>query len=189
MRRARSSATARSVTTISASRPIARTSSATDSRRSSLRAASTTVAPSRAKPSAIERPRPGPIPETMAIRRVTESCVTECSGVVATAVLEPLRQLDRWVRQRRDAAVGKKLVEPVAVGFPRAGIAHHHFVELDAFGPGRERAERRPQWQIDVRAGGAPTIAAREPATQYVDDLMAVVAVPMHDHARIPPRV
>src|SRR5215470_4054918 len=52
--------------TASARRPSAVTSLATSSRRPAVRAASTTSAPSRAQASAIDRPRPGPTPETTA---------------------------------------------------------------------------------------------------------------------------
>lgn len=98
-------------------------------------------------------------------------------------------QIDRRVGELHDAALGEELVIAVRVGGERARVAHHHLEEHDAVRSRDEGSERVALVERDVRARRAVPFAARHLAVDDEDDVIAVVAVGLHDHAGIPPGV
>ena len=86
-------------------------------------------------------------------------------------------------------ALGEEPLVALEVGRERARVAHHHLEQLDPVGAGDERPERVALVERDVCALRAVHVAARHLALEHEHDVVAVVAVRLHDHARIPFRV
>src|SRR5690348_10408043 len=87
----------------------------------------------------------------------------------APRVLEPPWHVDRWIRELLHVAFGEELLVTVGIGRERTRVAHHHFEELDALGPGDERAERVALVERDVRALHTAHVAARHLAVEHED--------------------
>ena len=85
-------------------------------------------------------------------------------------------------RSRRNSAYA------VEIGGERAGVAHHHLEERDAVGAGDEGPEGVTLVERDVRAGRAVHVTAGHVAPDHEDHVIAVVAVRLHDHPRVPLR-
>ena len=79
----------------------------------------------------------------------------------------------------------EQLDHRVLVIGPRAGVAHHHLVQLGAVGAGFEGSERRTEWQFDVVAGAEVDVSTPDRTAQHEQGVRAVVAVVAHDHARV----
>ena len=99
---------------------------------------------------------------------------------------EPLGHVDRRVRQLADAPLGEHLLVTLEVGGEGPRVAHHHLEQGDALRPGDERPERVALIERDVGAGGAMHVAARHVALEHEHDVVAVVAVRLHDHPGVP---
>src|SRR5690242_13489636 len=101
-------------------------------------------------------------------------------------VLEPLGHVDRRVRELPDAPPGEEPLVPVEVGGKGTWVAHHHLEEGDAVWARHERSERVALVEREMGAGGAADVAACHLARHDEHDVIAVVAVRLHDHPRVP---
>src|SRR6476659_10160281 len=92
------------------------------------------------------RRRGRPVPSTTKpLRTIRSKSLTAArtppGSRLAPCVLDPRRHVDRRIRQLLHVAVGEETLVTLGIGRERPRVAHHDLEQLDALGPGDERAE------------------------------------------------
>ena len=104
---------------------------------------------------------------------------------VPARILEPVTELERRIGQGRDAARLDLGVVQLLLIAPAAELAEAQLPARRAFGSGDDRAERGAERHVDMGSRGVPFTADPCTAVEDEDDVIAAMAVPSHDHARL----
>lgn len=101
-------------------------------------------------------------------------------------VLEVVGCVEGWVGELFDAVFGEQRPEAVFVGGDGEGVVEPGLEHDAAFVPvGYQRSEGGAFLEHDERAGRAVSATDVDGALEYVDEVVAAVAVAFDDHARV----